>query len=66
MGDVKLCLLIGALLGWGVVGALLAGTVGAGLVSAAILVREGSAARKRSIPLGPFLAGAAVLVLLFL
>lgn len=65
MGDVKLCLFIGALLGWAVVAALLAGTVAAGLVSAAILFRQGSAARKRSIPLGPFLAGGAIAVLLF-
>jgi leader peptidase (prepilin peptidase)/N-methyltransferase len=66
MGDVKLCLFIGALLGWGVVAALFLGTLAAGLVSAVMLFREGSAARKRAIPLGPFLAGGAVVVLLFL
>jgi leader peptidase (prepilin peptidase) / N-methyltransferase len=66
MGDVKLSLFIGALLGWAVVAALFAGTVAAGLFSAAILFRQGSAARKRSIPLGPFLAGGAIVVLLFL
>ena len=66
MGDVKLCLLIGALLGWAVAPALFLGTLAAGVVSAVILFREGAAARKRSIPLGPFLAGAALVVLLFL
>jgi leader peptidase (prepilin peptidase)/N-methyltransferase len=66
MGDVKLCLLIGALLGWAVLPALFLGTLASGLVAAAILVREGSQGRKRAIPLGPFLAGGAIVVLLFL
>jgi leader peptidase (prepilin peptidase) / N-methyltransferase len=66
MGDVKLALLIGAALGYAVVSALLLGTLAAGLVAAAMLFREGSAARKRAIPLGPFLAAGAILVLLFL
>jgi leader peptidase (prepilin peptidase)/N-methyltransferase len=66
MGDVKLSLLIGALLGWAVVAALFLGTLAAGIVAAIMLFREGSAARKRAIPLGPFLAGGAVVVLLFL
>jgi leader peptidase (prepilin peptidase) / N-methyltransferase len=66
MGDVKLALLIGAALGWSVVAALVLGTVAAGVVSAALLVRHGAEARKRAIPLGPFLAGGAIVVLLFL
>jgi prepilin signal peptidase PulO-like enzyme (type II secretory pathway) len=66
MGDAKLALLIGAALGYAVVNALLLGTVAAGLVAAVMLFREGSTARKRAIPLGPFLASAAILVLLFL
>jgi leader peptidase (prepilin peptidase) / N-methyltransferase len=66
MGDVKLALLIGATLGYAVVGALLLGTFAAGLVSAVMLFKEGSAARKRAIPLGPFLAAGAIVVLLFL
>jgi leader peptidase (prepilin peptidase) / N-methyltransferase len=66
MGDVKLALLLGAALGWSVLGALLLGTLAAGLVSAGLLVRHGSEARKRAIPLGPFLAGGAVVVLLLL
>jgi leader peptidase (prepilin peptidase)/N-methyltransferase len=66
MGDVKLALLLGAALGWGVVPALLLGTLAAGLVSAGLLAMQGSKARKREIPLGPFLAGGAIVVLLFL
>ncbi len=66
MGDVKLALLIGAALGWAVVTALFLGTLASGLVAVAILAREGSSARKRAIPLGPFLAGGAIVVLLFL
>jgi leader peptidase (prepilin peptidase)/N-methyltransferase len=66
MGDVKLALLIGAALGWSVVTALFLGTLAAGLVAAVILARKGSAARKRAIPLGPFLAAGALVVLLFL
>ncbi len=66
MGDVKLALLIGAALGWSVTAALLLGTLAAGVASAVLLFRHGSSARKRAIPLGPFLAGGAILVLLFL
>jgi leader peptidase (prepilin peptidase) / N-methyltransferase len=65
MGDVKLALLLGAALGRSVAAALLIGLVAAGLVGAAILARNGWAARKMTIPLGPFLAlgGLAALVL---
>ena len=66
MGDVKLALLIGAALGWRVTAALLLGTIAAGIVAAIMLFKEGSSARKRAIPLGPFLAGAAIVVVLFL
>ena len=66
MGDVKLALLIGAALGYAVVSALFIGTLAAGLVAAVMLFKEGSSARKRAIPLGPFLAGGAIVVLLFL
>ena len=66
MGDVKLALLIGAALGYGVVSALVLGTVAAGVVAAVMLFKEGSSARKRAIPLGPFLAGGALVVLLLL
>jgi leader peptidase (prepilin peptidase)/N-methyltransferase len=66
MGDVKLALLIGAALGWTVAGALFLGTLAAGIVGAVLLFREGPSARKRAIPLGPFLAAAAIVVVLFL
>jgi leader peptidase (prepilin peptidase) / N-methyltransferase len=66
MGDVKLALLIGAALGWAVVAALFLGTLASGIVAAVILFKEGSSARKRAIPLGPFLAGGAIVTLLFL
>jgi leader peptidase (prepilin peptidase)/N-methyltransferase len=66
MGDVKLALLIGAAMGWSVIAALLLGTLAAGVLSGGLLIAHGSSARKRAIPLGPFLAAGAVVVLLFL
>jgi leader peptidase (prepilin peptidase)/N-methyltransferase len=66
MGDVKLVAFIGAALGENVVAALVIGTLLSAVVAGAILFREGSAARKRAIPLGPFLAAGAIIVLLFL
>jgi leader peptidase (prepilin peptidase) / N-methyltransferase len=66
LGDVKLALLIGALLGWDVVPALLIGTLASAAFAIALLIREGAAARKRTIPLGPFLAAGAIVTLLFL
>jgi leader peptidase (prepilin peptidase)/N-methyltransferase len=63
MGDVKLALLLGAALGVALPVGLMAGMLAA-LVPAAILFsRHGQAARKMAIPLGPFLAGGAVLAL---
>ena len=56
MGDVKLALLLGVVLGRTVPVALLVGMVSA-LVPAAVLgVKHGGAARKMAIPFGPFLA----------
>jgi leader peptidase (prepilin peptidase) / N-methyltransferase len=66
MGDVKLALFIGATVGYAVVSALFLGTLAAGIVAAVMLFKEGSSARKRAIPLGPFLAAGAIVVLLFL
>ena len=65
MGDVKLGLLLGAALGWGVVGALFFGLLASAVVGVAILLREGVGARKKAIPLGPFLAAGALVVLFF-
>jgi len=65
MGDVKLALLLGAMLGAGVSAALFIGFL-AGLVPAVVLVaRHGSAARKMAVPLVPFLSVGAVIALFF-
>jgi prepilin signal peptidase PulO-like enzyme (type II secretory pathway) len=65
MGDVKLALLIGAALGSDVVPALIVGTLLSAVVALGILAHGGKAARKRTIPLGPFLAAGAIIVILF-
>ena len=63
MGDVKLALLLGAMLGGTVAVALFLGFV-AGLVPSVVLfARHGSKARKMAIPLVPFLALGAVVAL---
>jgi len=56
MGDVKLALLLGAMLGRGVAAALAIGMVAALIPSIVILARKGAAGRKMAIPLVPFLA----------
>ena len=56
MGDVKLALLLGAMLGRSVGLALMVGLVSALVPSAVLFARHGRAARKMAIPLGPFLA----------
>jgi leader peptidase (prepilin peptidase)/N-methyltransferase len=63
MGDVKLALLLGAMLGRTVPVAVLLGLVAAMVPSLVLLARHGSAARKMAIPLGPFLALGAVVAL---
>lgn len=65
MGDVKLGLLLGAALGTAVIGALFFGLLASALVGVAILFKDGAGARKRAIPLGPFLAAGALLLLYF-
>ena len=65
MGDVKLALLLGAMLGAAVSVALFIGFL-AGLVPAVVLfARYGSAARKMAVPLVPFLSVGAVIALFF-
>jgi leader peptidase (prepilin peptidase)/N-methyltransferase len=64
MGDAKLALLLGALLGSGVLAALALGFLGVGLVGLALVARRGREALKFQLPLGPFLAAAAIVVLL--
>jgi leader peptidase (prepilin peptidase)/N-methyltransferase len=56
MGDVKLALLLGAMLGRTVPVAMMIGMIVALVPSVVLLVRHGSAARKMGIPFGPFLA----------
>ncbi len=63
LGDVKLALLLGAMLGRDVVTALLVGSIGVALVGLFVLARHGSAARKRALPFGPFLAAGAIVAL---
>jgi prepilin signal peptidase PulO-like enzyme (type II secretory pathway) len=63
MGDVKLALLLGAALGWGVLGAVLLGFLCTFPVSVVILIRGGMGARRTMIPFGPFLALGALIVL---
>lgn len=63
MGDVKLALLLGAMLGRSVTVALMLGFIAA-LVPAAVLgLKHGSKARKIAIPFAPFLALGAVIAL---
>jgi leader peptidase (prepilin peptidase)/N-methyltransferase len=63
MGDVKLTTFLGAGLGISVVVALFAGFFAAFVPAALMLVRHGKDARKKAIPLGPFLALGGVIAL---
>jgi len=65
MGDVKLALLLGAVLGASVSVALMIGFLAALAPAIVLFVRHGSAARKMAVPLVPFLSLGAVLALLF-
>jgi leader peptidase (prepilin peptidase) / N-methyltransferase len=63
MGDVKLALLLGAMLGRYVGVGLMLGMLAAIVPSVFLLARHGSAARKMGIPFAPFLAMGAVVAL---
>jgi len=63
MGDVKLSLLLGAGLGLPVVVAFFVGFFLAFVPAAVLLVRHGRAARRKAIPLWPFLTAGAVVAL---
>ena len=65
MGDVKLALVLGGMLGATVSIALFIGFLAALLPAAALLARHGSAARKMAVPLVPFLSLGAVVALFF-
>jgi leader peptidase (prepilin peptidase)/N-methyltransferase len=63
MGDVKLALMIGALLGRTTPVGLMLALLFAFVPSAVLLARHGIGARKMKIPFGPFLAAGAVVAL---
>ena len=63
MGDVKLALLLGAGLGASVATALVVGLVASSFVALGLVARRGAAARKATMPFGPFLALGAVVAL---
>ena len=63
MGDVKLALLLGVVLGRSVPVALAVGMLTALVLAVGVLARHGSAGRKMAIPFGPFLALGGVVAL---
>lgn len=63
MGDVKLALLLGAMVGRAAPAALMIGMVAALVPSAVLVARHGAAARKMAIPFAPFLALGGVVAL---
>jgi len=63
MGDVKLGLLLGAALGWGVLGAVPLAFLCVFPVAFLVVLRGGLAARKTTIPFGPFLSLGALIML---
>jgi leader peptidase (prepilin peptidase) / N-methyltransferase len=65
MGDVKLALLLGAMLGRNVAVALMIGMIAALVPAAVLALRHGTRARKIAIPFAPFLAFGAVIALFF-
>jgi leader peptidase (prepilin peptidase)/N-methyltransferase len=65
LGDVKLALLLGAVLGASVVPALLVAFAGGAALGVVLLARYGSRARKMAVPFGPFLAAGALAGLWF-
>ena len=65
MGDVKLALLLGAMLGASVTVALMLGLFAALVPSAVLVSRHGAVARKMGVPLVPFLSVGAVVALFF-
>jgi leader peptidase (prepilin peptidase) / N-methyltransferase len=63
MGDVKLALFMGAVLGKAVAVALMLGMLAALVPGLFLLARHGSRARKMAIPFAPFLALGSVIAL---
>jgi prepilin signal peptidase PulO-like enzyme (type II secretory pathway) len=65
MGDVKLALLLGAMLGRTVPVALMLGMLAALVPSLVLFARHGTAARKMTIPFAPFLSLGGIIALFF-
>jgi leader peptidase (prepilin peptidase)/N-methyltransferase len=65
MGDVKLALLLGAMLGRNVTVALMIGCLSTLVPAVVLAARHGSKVRKMAIPFAPFLAFGAVVALFF-
>ena len=65
MGDVKLALLLGAMLGRAAPVALMLGMLAALVPSVVLFARHGSAARKMAIPLAPFLSLGGIVAFFF-
>jgi leader peptidase (prepilin peptidase)/N-methyltransferase len=63
MGDVKLAVLLGAVVGWKVFGAILVGCLAMLPFALLMLVRDGSI-RDATLPFGPFLGFGTLLILL--
>jgi len=63
MGDVKLGLLLGAALGWGVLGALMIAFLALFPFAVGALIRGGRQAKTAALPFGPFMAFGALVVL---
>jgi leader peptidase (prepilin peptidase) / N-methyltransferase len=63
MGDVKLALLLGAMLGKSVAVGMMMGMLAALVYSTMLFARHGLGARKMAIPFGPFLAFGAIVAL---
>ena len=63
MGDVKLALLLGAMLGKLVGVGLMLGMLAALGLSVVLFAQHGAAARKMAIPFGPFLAFGSIVAL---
>jgi len=66
MGDVKLALLLGAMLGSAIVPAAVLGTLAGAAAAVLLLVRDGRGALGRTIAFGPFLAFGAIATVLVL
>jgi leader peptidase (prepilin peptidase)/N-methyltransferase len=62
-GDVKLALLLGAVLGASVIPALAIAFFAGSVLGVALIARGGRGARKTAVPFGPFLAAGALLAL---